>query len=81
MSEASCVCLTFDIWSGNAKEDYISVVVHFVTTNWELEKRIIGFKLIDCFHSRVNIAERISLVLADYELTSKVLSITLQCFC
>jgi hypothetical protein len=78
LSEASCVCLTSDIWSGNAKEDYLSVVVHFVTTDWELEKRIIGFRLIDCSHSGVNIAERILLVLADYELTSKVLSVTLD---
>jgi hypothetical protein len=22
LSKASCVCLTYDIWSGNAKEDY-----------------------------------------------------------
>jgi hypothetical protein len=51
LSDASCVCLTSDIWSGNAKEDYLSVVVHFVTVDWELEKRIIGFRLIDCSHS------------------------------
>jgi hypothetical protein len=78
LSEESCVCLTYDIWSGNAKEDYLSVVVHFVTTNWELEKSIIGFRLIDCSHSRVNIAKKISLVLAEYDLTSKVLSVTLN---
>jgi hypothetical protein len=28
---ASSIALTFDIWSGNAKEDYISVVAHFVS--------------------------------------------------
>jgi hypothetical protein len=32
--------------------------------------------LIDCSHSRVNIAERISLVLSEYDLTSKVLFVT-----
>jgi hypothetical protein len=47
------------------------VVVHFVTTDWELEKRVIGFRLIDCSHSGVNIAERISLVLSEYDLISK----------
>jgi hypothetical protein len=26
----STICLTSDIWSGNAKEDYITVVAHFV---------------------------------------------------
>jgi hypothetical protein len=43
------------------------VVVHFVTKDWESEKRIIGFRLIDCSHSGVNIAERILLALVDYE--------------
>jgi hypothetical protein len=27
---ASSISLTSDIWSGNAKEDYISVVCHYV---------------------------------------------------
>jgi hypothetical protein len=30
------VALTSDIWSGNAKEDYISVVCHYVNGDWEL---------------------------------------------
>ena len=33
---ASSVALTLDIWSGNAKEDYISVVAHYVNADWEL---------------------------------------------
>lgn len=36
---ASSVGLTSDIWSGNAKEDYISVVAHSVSADWELQKR------------------------------------------
>jgi hypothetical protein len=59
LAKATCVCLTSDIWSGNAKEDYLSVVVHFVNDAWELEKRIIGMRLIDVSHCGSNIAERI----------------------
>jgi hypothetical protein len=33
LSDSSCVCLTSDVWSGNAKVDYLSVVMHFVTTD------------------------------------------------
>jgi len=29
---ASSVSLTSDIWSGNAKEDYVSVVAHYVNS-------------------------------------------------
>ena len=36
---ASSIALTSDIWSGNAKEDYISVVAHFVSADWELQKK------------------------------------------
>ena len=72
------VCLTSDIWSGNAKEDYISVVVHYVSTDWELEKRVIGLKLIDCSHSGVNIAERVEDVVSQFGLKDKVFSVTLD---
>ena len=33
LSAASSVALTSDIWSGNAKEDYISVVAHYVSAD------------------------------------------------
>ena len=36
LSIASSVALTSDIWSGNAKEDYISVVAHYMNADWEL---------------------------------------------
>jgi hypothetical protein len=36
-NDVGFVCLTSDIWSSKAKEDYLSVVAHFVTSKWELE--------------------------------------------
>jgi hypothetical protein len=39
----SSVSLTSDIWSGNAKEDYISVVAHYVSADWELQKKSCWF--------------------------------------
>ena len=42
LKSVNSVCLTSDIWSGNAKEDYLSVVIHYVSADWELEKRVIG---------------------------------------
>ncbi|WVZ98921.1 LOW QUALITY PROTEIN: hypothetical protein U9M48_044291 [Paspalum notatum var. saurae] len=78
LKSVSCVALTSDIWSGNAKENCLSVVAHFVNSDWELEKRILAMRLIDCSHSGSNIAERISTVLGEYGLTNKVFSITLD---
>jgi hypothetical protein len=78
LNAASCVCLTSDIWSNNAKEDYLSVVFHFVTDDWELEKRVVSMRLIDCSHTGSNIVERILQVISEYDMTSKVFSITLD---
>jgi hypothetical protein len=77
-SSVSCVALTSDIWSGNAKEDYISVVAHYVNADWVLEKRVIGMRLIDVSHNGANIADRVKTVIADFGLTDKVFSITLD---
>lgn len=72
------VCLTSDIWAGKAKEDYLSVVAHFVNSKWELEKRLLGLRLIDGKHSGVNIANLVANVIDDYDLTNKVFAITLD---
>jgi hypothetical protein len=78
LNACSSVAITSDIWNGNAKEDYLSVVAHFVNSNWELEKRLLGLRLIDCSHSGSNIAERIGFVLDEWKLTDKIFSFTLD---
>ncbi|WVZ97008.1 hypothetical protein U9M48_042575 [Paspalum notatum var. saurae] len=77
-TNVSSIAITSDIWSGNAKEDYLSVVIHYVNSAWELEKRIIGLRLIDVSHSGENIAERVHAVVDEFKLTDKTFSITLD---
>jgi hypothetical protein len=74
----SSICLTSDICSGNAKEDYLSVVVHYVSADWELEKRVVGLRLIDCSHNGVNIVERVDFVVTEFCLNDKVFFVTLD---
>jgi hypothetical protein len=76
-SAVNCVCLTSDIWSGNAKEDYLSVVAHYINFDWQLEKRMLGLVLIDVSHNGQNIADCVVSVLFDYGLTEKVFAVTL----
>ena len=78
LTAASSIALTSDIWSGNAKEDYISIVAHCVNADWELQKKVIGLRLIDVKHTGENIAERIAAVVDEFGLTDKVFSITLD---
>jgi hypothetical protein len=78
LKSVSSIYITSDIWSGNAKKDYLSVVIHFVSTDWELEKRIIGLRLIDVSHTSVNIAERVESIVTEFGLKDKVFSVTLD---
>jgi hypothetical protein len=78
LSATSSVVLTSDIWSGNAKEDYIYVVAHYVNTDWELQKKIIGLRLIEVKHSGENIAERVAGVVNEFGLIDKIFSVTLN---
>ncbi|WVZ93266.1 LOW QUALITY PROTEIN: hypothetical protein U9M48_039261, partial [Paspalum notatum var. saurae] len=74
----SSVALTYDIWSGKAKEDYISVVAHFVNSDWCLEKRLLDLKPIEVAHTGANIAERVEMVASDYGITDKIFVIVLD---
>ncbi|XP_066391886.1 zinc finger BED domain-containing protein DAYSLEEPER-like [Miscanthus floridulus] len=78
LSAAYSVSLTSDIWFGNVKEDYISVVAYYVSADWELLKNVIGLRLIEVKHAGENIAERITCVIKEYGLIDKIFSVTLD---
>ena len=78
LSSASSVALTSDIWSGNAKEDYISVVAHYVSADWELQKKVIGLRLIEVKQTGENIAERVACVVEEFGLIDKIFSVPLD---
>jgi hypothetical protein len=77
-TDVTSVYLTSDIWVGKAKEDYLSVLAHFVNSHMEIEKRLLGLRLIDGKHSGVSIANLVATVIDDYALTDKVFAITLD---
>ncbi|BAF17993.1 Os05g0521800 [Oryza sativa Japonica Group] len=72
------VSVTSDIWSSGAREDYLSVVVHFVDDDWQLQKRVLGLRLIDVSHTGENIAERIREVINEFNLADKIFAVTLD---
>jgi hypothetical protein len=75
---ASSVALTSNIWSGNAKEDYISVVTHYVSVDWELQKKVIALRLIEVKHTGDNIAAKIAGVIQEFGMLDKIFSVTLD---
>jgi hypothetical protein len=71
LKHVSSVALTSDIWFGKAKEDYISVVAHFVNSIWCLEKRLLGLRPIEVAHTGLNIVVHVEMVANDYSITDK----------
>ena len=74
-SSTFSVSITSDIWNGLAKQDYITVVAHYVSSSWDLNKRVIGFELIDSAHTGENIADAILKVVSDFGLCDKIFEI------
>ena len=56
------------------------MVAHYVSADWELQKRVIGFRLIEVKHSGENIAERIASVVEEFGLIDKIFGHSRQCF-
>ena len=72
------VTLTSDIRSERAIEDYLSVVIHYIDSDWVFRKRIIGFRLVDSSHTGTAISERIINVLIDYDPNSSHIRTTIM---
>ena len=50
------VRLTSDIWSSGTSHDYIGVCCLYVDKDWNVEKRVIKFRLMDEGHNREHIS-------------------------
>jgi hypothetical protein len=77
-NSVSSVAITSGIWCGKAKDDYISVVAHFVNSDWGLEKRLLGLRPIEVVHTGRNITDRVAMVVDDYGIADKIFSIILD---
>jgi hypothetical protein len=71
--------LTSDIWtSSHQKTCYVSVVAHYLDDSYALNKQVIGFRMMDESQTGDAIANHILEVVRDFEIDSKILSITLD---
>ncbi|KAJ1278634.1 hypothetical protein BS78_04G093800 [Paspalum vaginatum] len=71
--------LTSDVWtSSHQKTSYISIVAHYLDDSYCLNKRVIGFRVMDDSHTGDAIANHILEVLNDFKIKDKILSVTLD---
>ena len=45
------IALNLDVWSDRVKQDYVSIVAHYIDGDWNFQKHIIGFSLLDVAHN------------------------------
>ena len=72
------VALTSDVWSSGTSHDYICICSHFIDKYWTVQKRLIGFKVMDEGHSGEQIADKILKAINDFGITSRIISITMD---
>ena len=59
---------TTDLWSSSTMEPYISLTVHFVTSNWTLESKCLQVMFIPEDHTGKNIADALTQALDQWKL-------------
>ncbi|KAL4615970.1 hypothetical protein ACB092_07G165400 [Castanea dentata] len=71
-------CLTSDLWTLRNKLGFLSLTIHYIDSNWNLNKRVISFKMLESPHTEYNIANFITKELQYWGITDKIFSITLD---
>lgn len=72
------ICLTSDIWTAVNVRGYMSLTVHYVDGNWKLNNKLLAFCELDCQHTGIELAGKVFGLLKDWEIDSKIFSITLD---
>ena len=70
--------LPSDIWNVCSKQDYLTVTGHYLDSDWNLQKKVLGFHPMEYAHTAVNIFNVITSVLETYSITDRIISITLD---
>jgi hypothetical protein len=72
------VCLTSDLWTSLTTDGYMCLTAHFLDKNWVLHKRVLNFSLMPPPHNGISLCEKIYNLLQEWEIETKVFSITLD---
>ena len=71
------IALTLDVWSSKVERDYVSVVAHYMDGDWNFQKHIIGFPLLDVAHNDRNISDWVLNILVNFDIHKCIIAITL----
>ncbi|KAL5738266.1 hypothetical protein ACOSP7_031027 [Xanthoceras sorbifolium] len=70
------VSVCADIWSDHwQKHSYLGLTCHYVDQSWELQKRILAFRVFDDTHTADNIYKLMKIIFEEYCIESKIFAI------
>ena len=72
LNDVSDVAITTDAWTSLATESYVTVTVHYITKEWLMKSAVLDTSELDELHSAENLAIRLELVKADWNLDGKI---------
>jgi hypothetical protein len=74
--DGSKVAISLDCWSSSTRLCFMSIIAHYITKDWELIEELIGFESLKQVHSGKELAKIVNKVIATFDLTGRVISIT-----
>ncbi|KAL9676157.1 hypothetical protein QQ045_004370 [Rhodiola kirilowii] len=72
------ICLTSDMWSSRQKMGYMSLTAHWIDDKWNMQKRILSFKMVEYPHTGDSLASHMYEELIAWHLHDKVFTLTLD---
>lgn len=72
------VSLTADMWTSNQNLGYLCITCHFIDNEWNVQKRIIRFCLMETPHDALNMYNVILKSIQDWHIEDKIFSFTLD---
>ncbi|KAK2634305.1 hypothetical protein Ddye_029097 [Dipteronia dyeriana] len=70
------VSVCADIWTDNfGRHHYMDVTCHYIDNNWNMQKRIIAFRVFDESHTAHNIFRHLKIIFEDFHIKNKIFTI------
>ncbi|KAK9676103.1 hypothetical protein RND81_11G054200 [Saponaria officinalis] len=76
LAEHNAFNLTADAWDSGCDYSYVCITAHWIDREWNLQKRIISFSKLEFPHNAINMHNIIINSICEYNLKSKILSVT-----
>ncbi|KAL9679045.1 hypothetical protein QQ045_017555 [Rhodiola kirilowii] len=72
------ICLTSDLWSSHTTDGYLALTAHFLDSDWNLHKKILGFSHMPPPHTGNALVEKINSLICEWGIDKNLFSITLD---